>query len=114
MTPFIFNQAGQAMTYAAWATAFQDSETRQVAAAVIDGALVSTVWLDLDHSVGDGPPLIFETMVFGGPLDERCVRYATRDEAVAGHQRIVDELRALAAAFLAEHGHWPSWGVVDD
>lgn len=28
-------------------------------------AEVSTVWLGLDHGYGGGPPIIFETMVFG-------------------------------------------------
>ena len=35
---------------------------------------VSTIWLGLDHQWGEGPPLIFETMVFGGPYDEHVAR----------------------------------------
>ena len=46
---------------------------------------VSTVFLGLDHSFGDGPPILFETMVFGGPLDQEMDRYATMEEAQAGH-----------------------------
>ena len=30
---------------------------------------ISTVFLGLDHAFGDGPPMLFETMVFGGVLD---------------------------------------------
>lgn len=47
---------------------------------------VSTVFLGLDHQWGDGPPLLFETMIFGGKHDGYCERYATWDEAEAGHK----------------------------
>lgn len=43
-------------------------------------ARVSTVFLGLDHRFGgEGPPILFETMIFGGKLDqyqERCCTYA--------------------------------------
>lgn len=51
---------------------------------------VSTVFLGIDHNFGDGPPLIYETMVFGGPHDGEMDRYATRAEAEKGHQRMVE------------------------
>ena len=50
---------------------------------------VSTVWLGMDHSFGDGPPLIFETMVFGGELDQECDRYTTEEQAQQGHAAMV-------------------------
>lgn len=53
---------------------------------------VSTVWLGLDHSI-DGPPIIFETMVFGGPLDGERWRYATEAEALEGHAAAVRAVR---------------------
>ena len=49
--------------------------------------MVSTVFLGLDHNYGDGPPLIFETMIFGGPLDQWQDRYSTEEEAKLGHER---------------------------
>lgn len=59
---------------------------------------VSTVFLGIDHQFGDGPPLLFETMIFAkvvdSPLDQRCWRWSTRDQAVAGHARVVEALRA--------------------
>lgn len=57
---------------------------------------VSTVWLGLDHRfTGEGPPIIFETMIFGpGPLDETTRRYATEQQALEGHQQMVDIARA--------------------
>lgn len=54
---------------------------------------VSTVWLGLDHSYDGGPPLIFESMVFGHrhPLDQVQRRYSTEAEALAGHKTLVAE-----------------------
>ena len=53
---------------------------------------VSTVWLGIDHNWGDGPPLIFETMIFGGESED-CHRYATKAEAWAHHDELVRQLR---------------------
>lgn len=55
-------------------------------------AEVSTVFLGLDHSFGDGPPILFETMVFYGDSGDYTERYATWDEAVKGHVEIVAKL----------------------
>jgi hypothetical protein len=51
---------------------------------------VSTVWLGLDHRFGPGRPLIFETMVFGGPRDEEQHRYASEAEARLGHAGVLE------------------------
>lgn len=50
---------------------------------------VSTVLLQFDHGRPD-KPLYFETMVFGGRHDEYQRRYATREEAEAGHREAVE------------------------
>ena len=68
-----------------WACLFKGADGR-VARTAHGGVIVSTVFLGLDHNWGDGPPLLFETMVFGGEHDEEQERYATWDEAVAGHE----------------------------
>lgn len=54
---------------------------------------VSTVFLGLDHQWGSGPPLLFETMIFGGPHDEMQWRYTTWAEAQAGHNAAVATCR---------------------
>lgn len=36
---------------------------------------VSTVFLALDHAYGGGPPVLFETLVLGGSLDQSMDRY---------------------------------------
>ena len=60
-----------------------------------DGVKVSTVWLGLDHNLGlhGEKPLIFETMIFGGDHSEDCYRYSTKEEALDGHNTVVENLR---------------------
>lgn len=53
---------------------------------------VSTVFLGLNHNWGDGAPILFETMVFKNGDSRGMWRYATWDEAVAGHKKVVEEL----------------------
>lgn len=63
---------------------------------VYDGCRVSTVFLALDHRFsGDGPPIVFETMVFGGPFDQEQERYCTWVEAEAGHARWVEKCQPI-------------------
>ena len=50
---------------------------------------VSTVFLGLNHNYWGGPPILWETMVFGGPLDLETDRYSSRAEALAGHAEMV-------------------------
>lgn len=46
-------------------------------------------FLGIDHNWGVGPPLLFETMVFGGWLDGEQERCSTWDEAEAQHKTMV-------------------------
>jgi hypothetical protein len=76
-----------------WADWFETAD-RTVANDEGDGWRVRTVFLGLDHNWGDGPPLLFETLVFGGKLSDECDRYSTWEQAELGHkamvQRVVD------------------------
>ena len=71
-----------------WALWFEaHNADRQLARTELeDGIIVSTIFLGLDHSFGHGEPQLYETMIFGGPLDETQDRYATRQAAVNGHE----------------------------
>jgi hypothetical protein len=75
-----------------WARWFEDADNRRVAEDTIGEARVSTVFLGLDHGY-HGTPILFETMVFGGPFDGEQERYATYDEAEAGHAAMVARVR---------------------
>ncbi len=87
-----YDRKGRPMELMEWARAVE-SDGKVVAQDTIDDQRVSTVWLGLDHRSDDGPPLIFETMIFGGPHDQYCDRYSTEEMALAGHNRTVAALR---------------------
>ena len=59
----------------------------------IGTTVVSTVFLGIDHGYMGGPPLLFETMVFGGPLDQEQVRCSTYDEAEEQHEDMVKRVK---------------------
>jgi hypothetical protein len=79
-----------------WAEWFEDITNRLVDYTEITSEThVSTVFLGLDHRFsGNGPPILFETMIFGGPLDQEQWRYASWDDAEAGHKAAVRKARA--------------------
>jgi hypothetical protein len=90
--PRYYDRQGGPISMLQWSLRHQDSGYRVVAQDRLRGWLVSTVWLGLDHGFGQGPPLIFETMVFppDGRLpyeEEYCERYATEKEARDGHEQ---------------------------
>ena len=77
---------------AEWASRFE--LVCHVGDTTIGGVRVSTVFLGIDHNWSvDGPPLIFETMVFGGDFDRDQDRYSTWEEAKQGHAVAVDLVR---------------------
>ena len=63
---------------------------------------ISTVFLGLDHNYSDGTPLLFETMVFDSTKGtvqygsgEVVGRYATKAQALKGHEKIVRNIKGL-------------------
>ena len=89
--PMYYDRQGRPVPRPEGLQLFEKSD-RRVAFDTLDDADVSTVHLVLDHAF-EGPPLIFETMIFGGLYNEYQWRYSTEDEALAGHERIVAALR---------------------
>lgn len=100
----IYDRDGRAIDLGDYAERLNDPEYRQVARDDVDGLLVSTVWLGVDHSFGEGGrPIIFETMVFGPDgNDEWMDRYSTEEEALLAHHAIVAALRTGGLAGLAQ------------
>lgn len=73
-----------------WAKWFETAE-RKVELTERGDVSVSTVFLGLDHGFSfshaeTGPPIVFETLVFGGEHDGDMTRCSTWDEAVKGHR----------------------------
>jgi hypothetical protein len=54
------------------------------------------VWIGIDYRMRPGPPLIFETMIFGGPLDQTQWRWPSEEAALAGHDQAVALVRDAA------------------
>lgn len=72
-----------------WAMWFEDAN-RNVAEEHVGKSRISTVFLGIDHSFEGGEPVLWETMVFGGPLDQECSRCAgSRKDAEAMHANTV-------------------------
>ena len=71
------------LEWAQWFGAHQDE--RVVGRWNFADTEVSTVLLGVDHQVGDGPPLVFETMVFGSGRVDLVGRYSTWADAEEGH-----------------------------
>ena len=83
----------------AWSAMFSDLEKRVVGHDELpNGVRVSTVFIGmpLGTSFMVGPPLLFESMIFGGPEDGYQDRCATWEEAERMHAAAVT--RAWAAA----------------
>jgi hypothetical protein len=85
-----------AVTWSHWFGSHLDERT--VARWHFEGVdvLVSTVFLGVDHNFGDGPPILYETMVFGGPCGGQMRRYSTWEEAERGHMRVCKIVRRRA------------------
>jgi hypothetical protein len=89
-----------------WAKWFEEISNRLVGYTQVTSEIsVSTVFLGIDHRWhDDGPPLLFETMIFGGPLDKKMWRYSSWDDAEAGHAAAVRKARTAIPGQRAEPG----------
>jgi len=98
MKKYILNEKGKPVEEAdlfKWAAWFENArEQRIVAKTQIGDLLVSTVFLGMDYSFEKSSvPILYETMVFVGSdiskeHPDGFNRYATWDEALAGHHEI--------------------------
>jgi len=77
-----------------WAHWFESSSRTVERTKLGDEVEVSTVFLGMDHNFGGkGKPVLWETLVFGGPMDGEMDRYTSEEEARAGHQRMVERVK---------------------
>lgn len=84
-----------------WARAMEETNRRVALTEVAPGIRVSTVFLGLDHSFFEGPPLLFETMVFNDYDEAGCYRYTTWAEAEVGHMEVCEDLERKYAEFTS-------------
>lgn len=88
-----YNRAGQAIGVAEMVRLCRDDGYRVVARDFVGRVEVCTVWLGFDHSFRGRVPILFETMVFGGRMDQYHRRYGTEEEAAAGHAKVLAAVR---------------------
>lgn len=78
-------QNGKARPATIWEAEKQlaDINTRRIDHTTItNDCLVSTIFLVLDHNMsGQGPPILFETLIFGGPYDGTMWRSSALGQA---------------------------------
>lgn len=80
-----------------WGKFFSNIENRRVAYDEIDDGIgiISTVFLGIDHGFCSDELILFETAVLDteGRGCDIFRRYKTWDEAFAGHNKVVEELK---------------------
>ena len=78
-----------------WGQWLQNNKERIVKQENIGPYFVSTVFLGLDHNWSNGPPILWETLVFGkGPLKDEMTRCGgTREQAEAMHEAMVKRVK---------------------
>lgn len=101
---------------------YMEHSDRKVALTTIGRVNISTVFLGLDHNHWEGPPLIFETMIWvtvPEALDKYGIsnhgrewldgqqRYSTLEEARQGHAAIEEGVKERLAA------GWQPWLLED-
>lgn len=82
------------LTWGRWLE--ENHEAKRVGTTDVDGVRVSTVFLGMDHNLcfdsddlENYRPVLWESMVFGGALDEEQWRYDSLEKAKRGHECLV-------------------------
>lgn len=104
MTLRFLDKQGNPLTIDEYETLFSREDYKILKQTHVNGRyFVSTVWLGINHAYGDGPPMIFETMVFHSCKNEQITdlgeldmeRYATEKEALEGHENMCKRFAEL-------------------
>lgn len=137
---FYSDRQGRQIEMTDWARKHEDYDYRTVAQHWVRGWKVLTVWLGIDHNfTRQGPPVIFETMIFAPKdvtigredweadgdalgtvtdLDQYQDRYATEEAAQAGHDRalaaMVNQLGGEAAMDVISAAQFEDPATVPD
>ena len=75
----------------------------------IGGCLVSTVFLGINHNFLDGPPLLFETMIFHGKHDGYTARCTNWFEAHHEHAKAKLLVLQTSSTFALVFGDLARW-----
>lgn len=92
-----YDKEGKEITLLKFGELFEDVNYRIIQQTIVDHYTVSTIWLGVNHNWTDGPPIIFETMVFSSVEDDVNDQwkemYTTLQNAKDGHEWIVNKLK---------------------
>ncbi len=115
--PLYYDREAKPMTLEQWVEKFRDLDYKVIARDYVEGFMVSTVWMGIDHGIITELPIIFETMIFAPEydpgiadlldkvaqnedLDEKYPtlshwqdRYATEQMAREGHEKACEYVR---------------------
>lgn len=84
-------------------TFMKSAANRIIEQTQVGDLLVSTIFTGIDHAFGAGEKRLFETKVFGLPDDiQPRWRFATWNQAVREHRRLVATLESRGKEALAE------------
>ena len=73
-----------------WAAWFETHDRTVLVDDITSKIYVSTVFLGIDHNFsGDGPPILWESMIFNGARNGYSERYSSKKAALVGHERVV-------------------------
>ncbi len=78
-----------------WAE-FVETNGRHIKKTQFPSVWISTVFLGIDHRLNfylkeeEEPPILFESMIFGGQYNDYQSRYATYQEAEEGHEELCE------------------------
>lgn len=92
------NNTPQQCTFEEYSKHYKEYEAKRMAKRLkttIGECEVSTVFLSHNHSYTDGPPVLWETLVFGGNLAGERDRYTSYDDALEGHKNMVVRVMEL-------------------
>jgi hypothetical protein len=98
MFKYILNEKGEPIPcddLHKWCMFTEQTKARIVAKTKIGNSEISTVFLGLDHNFGGGvSPILWETMVFGGAMDEEQTRCSgTRKDAETMHEQMCQRVK---------------------
>jgi len=77
-----------------WASWYEEADRVIAKTDIRKNKKVSTVFLGLDYGFGNGKPVLWETMILSDDADNGWTeRYTSKADAIAGHNKIVSEMK---------------------
>lgn len=97
MDTYILSKSGVPIraTIEEWGKFVENRANKIVSRQTVGDCDISTVFLGIDHNwTKEGPPILWETMVFGGTLDQEETRCSgSKEQAEAMHEEMVRKVR---------------------